>query len=88
MSVRILPILGTGSVPFRGNLKPTNASDMLRAYPSVQDNVMKTVGTFGHEADSRHQRITGIIMEDYSKNNFNPINENIIRAASIRGFLG
>lgn len=32
----ILPILGVGSCPFRGNLKPTNIENCLRGYPSVQ----------------------------------------------------
>jgi phosphoenolpyruvate carboxylase len=36
ISVEILPILGTGSAPFRGNLKPTNADKILKGYPSVQ----------------------------------------------------
>ncbi len=36
VSIEILPILGTGSAPFRGNLKPTNAAHILKGYPSVQ----------------------------------------------------
>jgi len=35
-SVEILPIIGVGSAPFRGNLKPTNTKNCLREYPSVQ----------------------------------------------------
>lgn len=35
-SVEILPIIGVGSAPFRGNLKPTNAGNCLKEYPSVQ----------------------------------------------------
>ncbi|MFH1770924.1 MAG: phosphoenolpyruvate carboxylase [archaeon] len=35
-SVDILPIIGCGSAPFRGNLKPTNAKHILKGYPSVQ----------------------------------------------------
>jgi len=35
-SIEILPILGCGSAPFRGNFKPTNVSSMLKGYPSVQ----------------------------------------------------
>ena len=34
--VDILPILGCGSSPFRGNFKPTNVRSMLKGYPSVQ----------------------------------------------------
>ncbi len=35
-SVEILPIIGVGSAPFRGNLKPTNTANCLKEYPSVQ----------------------------------------------------
>ena len=35
-SVEILPIIGTGSAPFRGNFKPTNAGELAREYPSIQ----------------------------------------------------
>ncbi len=36
ISVEILPIIGVGSAPFRGNLKPTNTDNCLEGYPSVQ----------------------------------------------------
>ncbi|MDD5023023.1 MAG: phosphoenolpyruvate carboxylase [Candidatus ainarchaeum sp.] len=35
-SIPILPILGVGSAPFRGNLKPTNIDNCPVEYPSVQ----------------------------------------------------
>jgi phosphoenolpyruvate carboxylase len=35
-SIEILPIIGVGSAPFRGNLKPTNVQNCLKEYPSVQ----------------------------------------------------
>lgn len=35
LSVDILPILGCGSAPFRGNFKPTNIRNCLEGYPSV-----------------------------------------------------
>lgn len=35
ISVELLPVLGCGSAPFRGNLKPTNAKDIVKGYPSV-----------------------------------------------------
>ncbi len=34
-SVDILPILGCGSAPFRGNFKPTNIKNCIQGYPSV-----------------------------------------------------
>jgi phosphoenolpyruvate carboxylase len=36
ISVEILPIIGVGSAPFRGNFKPTNVNNCLEGYPSVQ----------------------------------------------------
>jgi len=35
ISVDILPILGCGSAPFRGNFKPTNIKNCVQGYPSV-----------------------------------------------------
>jgi len=35
-SIEILPILGCGSAPFRGNFKPTNIKNCMEGYPSVQ----------------------------------------------------
>ena len=34
-SIDILPILGCGSAPFRGNFKPTNIKNCIQGYPSV-----------------------------------------------------
>ncbi len=36
ISIEIPPIIGVGSVPFRGNFKPTNVHNCLFEYPSVQ----------------------------------------------------
>jgi phosphoenolpyruvate carboxylase len=36
ISIQILPIIGVGSAPFRGNLKPTNVPNCATEYPSVQ----------------------------------------------------
>ncbi|MBI4895316.1 MAG: phosphoenolpyruvate carboxylase [Candidatus Aenigmarchaeota archaeon] len=38
--------------------------------------------------DSKHKKITSIIAKDYSDKNFISLEENIVRAGSIRGFLG
>jgi len=35
LSIDILPILGCGSSPFRGNFKPTNIKNCIQGYPSV-----------------------------------------------------
>ncbi len=36
LSMELLPIIGVGSAPFRGNFKPTNVYNCLWEYPSVQ----------------------------------------------------
>jgi phosphoenolpyruvate carboxylase len=36
LSLDIYPMLGCGSAPFRGNCRPDNVKDTLKAYPSVQ----------------------------------------------------
>ncbi|MFC1964008.1 phosphoenolpyruvate carboxylase [Chloroflexota bacterium] len=36
IGIPIYPILGVGSVPFRGNFKPSNAKEMVRGYQSCQ----------------------------------------------------
>ena len=36
LGVPILPILGVGSAPFRGNFSPPKAEEVIREYPSVQ----------------------------------------------------
>jgi len=36
VGIPIYPILGVGSVPFRGNFKPTNAKEMIKGYQSCQ----------------------------------------------------
>lgn len=36
LSIELLPIIGVGSAPFRGNFKPTNVYNCLWEYPSVQ----------------------------------------------------
>ncbi len=35
LSIDLLPILGCGSAPFRGNFKPTNIKNCVQGYPSV-----------------------------------------------------
>jgi len=35
ISIPLLPILGCGSAPFRGNFKPTNIKNCIQGYPSV-----------------------------------------------------
>lgn len=42
MSVDLLPILGCGSAPFRGNFKPTNIKNCIQGYPSVHTYTLQS----------------------------------------------
>jgi len=70
------------------SLKYLNRENLAYFPITIKKNILKTASMFEYETEAKHKKITSIIMEDYSKKNTNPINENIIRAASIRGFLG
>lgn len=41
-SIDILPILGCGSAPFRGNLRPDNAPLIVKGYPSVHTYTLQS----------------------------------------------
>lgn len=42
MSIDILPILGCGSAPFRGNFKPTNIKNCIKGYPSIHTYTLQS----------------------------------------------
>ncbi len=48
LSVDILPILGVGSAPFRGNFRPDNVSNCGEAYPSVQTFTIQSSFKYDH----------------------------------------
>jgi len=50
-SVELLPIIGTGSAPFRGNFKPTNASEFVREYPSIQTFTVQSAFKYDFPVD-------------------------------------
>lgn len=65
--------------------------DNFRVFPAaVIKEVEKVLAMFDFssmDVDEKHRKVTGIILEDYSKK-APSLEENIIRASSIRGFLG
>ncbi|MCM2325391.1 MAG: phosphoenolpyruvate carboxylase, partial [Candidatus Woesearchaeota archaeon] len=42
ISIDLPPIIGCGSVPFRGNFRPDKMEDIMKAYPSVQTFTMQS----------------------------------------------
>ena len=48
-SVEILPILGVGSAPFRGNFRPDNISNCGEEYPSVQTFTVQSSFKYDHQ---------------------------------------
>lgn len=46
--IEILPILGVGSVPFRGNLTPLNVNNCGEEYPSVQTFTIQSSFKYDH----------------------------------------
>ena len=63
--------------------------DNLRYFPQeIQNVVLKSAKLFNYVPDENHNKITSIIMEDYSKRRLQPLHDNILLAASARGFLG
>ncbi len=64
-------------------------NDNLRIFPNeIQKAVEKVSGFVDFEADSKHKKVTSIIVEDFAKKDYKLLSENIIRAGFIRGFLG
>lgn len=63
--------------------------DNLKYFPEgIQENIKKVATMFEHETNYKHKKITSIILEDFKNKNFTVLNENVIRAGAIRGFLG
>ena len=51
IGVKIYPIIGVGSAPFRGNLKPTNVDRIMREYPSVQTYTVQSAFKYDYPHD-------------------------------------
>ena len=50
-SVDILPILGCGSAPFRGNFKPTNIKNCVQGYPSVYTYTLQSAFKYDYNVN-------------------------------------
>ncbi len=63
--------------------------DNLSFFPkTIAKEAEIVMGMFDFETDEDHKKITSFVMDDYSKRSFSSLQENITRAAAIRGFLG
>ena len=51
LGVQILPILGVGSAPFRGNFVPARVAETLAEYPSVQTFTIQSAFKYDHEEE-------------------------------------
>jgi len=49
LGIPIYPILGAGSAPFRGNLRPQTVESILRGYPSVQTFTIQSSFKFDND---------------------------------------
>jgi phosphoenolpyruvate carboxylase len=49
--IKIHPIIGVGSAPFRGNLKPNNVDRLMEEYPSVQTFTVQSAFKYDYSHD-------------------------------------
>lgn len=49
--VSIYPIIGAGSAPFRGNLKPANVEDFMQSYPNVQTLTLQSAFKYDYRPE-------------------------------------
>lgn len=59
-SVDIYPILGAGSAPFRGNLKPGNIDSFLSAYPSMQTYTIQSAFKYDNAPAEVMKAVSGL----------------------------
>jgi phosphoenolpyruvate carboxylase len=57
IGVQLYPIVGVGSAPFRGNLRPDNVDDMLREYPSTHTFTIQSAFKYDYPPEQVQQAI-------------------------------
>jgi len=60
LDVPLYPILGAGSAPFRGNLRPARVAETLREYPSVQTFTVQSAFKYDHAGEEARAGIARI----------------------------
>jgi phosphoenolpyruvate carboxylase len=58
--IKLYPIIGVGSAPFRGNLKPDNADRIMDEYPSVQTFTVQSAFKYDYSHDQVREGIMKI----------------------------
>lgn len=61
LSIPMYPIIGAGSVPFRGHLTPTNLPRAFREYPSVHTYTLQSAFKYDYEPDEVRAGINQIM---------------------------
>jgi phosphoenolpyruvate carboxylase len=57
ISVDMHPIIGVGSAPFRGNLKPETVDQVVKEYPSVQTFSIQSAFKYDNPPEKVHQAV-------------------------------
>ena len=73
ISVDLLPILGCGSAPFRGNFRPDNVKEMLEGYPSIQTFTVQSAFKYDYPADDVREAIS--VLNDSKRGRPVPVDE-------------
>jgi phosphoenolpyruvate carboxylase len=62
--VAIYPVIGVGSVPFRGGLAPRNIDRVLATYPSVQTYTIQSAFKYDHPPDAVRDGIARVLAHE------------------------
>ena len=79
LSIDILPILGSGSAPFRGNLRPDNYEKTMKGYPSVHTFTLQSAFKYDYDEHDVKDAVEGI--ETKSPNKAIGIDEDFLFSA-------
>ena len=64
LGVAILPIIGVGSVPFRGGLAPRTVDGVLATYPSVQTFTIQSAFKYDHAPNEVQDAIARLVASE------------------------
>jgi phosphoenolpyruvate carboxylase len=62
--VAMYPVIGVGSVPFRGGLAPRNVDRVLSTYPSVQTFTIQSAFKYDHTPDAVREGVAKLMAHD------------------------